>query len=1045
MPQSVNSMSEKFSKRRLFFILTVFLLVLLGLRMLWYNFRVPPPHPPIQHGTLDLRDWNFNANRAIHLNGEWAFYPGRLMDSGVPDDSWESNKAWIQVPGKWNSHLKSEFGYGTYRLRVLVSDTDQLYGLRMLSAFSSSRVYVNGDMLKQMGSPSEIKQGNTEQNIPYTVFFHSGSSEIEIIVQVSNFTYPGTGGIYQSMLFGSAEAVSQEQFFSETMQVIVCVVMLLHAIYAVILFFLGYRNKGLIYFTGLIFVATLSVLTEDDRLLLTWLPLNFEWASKIRILIYMGVGVFLMLCTKSLLGHRELKKTTRIYLVFCSISILTAIVLPLEYVQISRRLLLAVLLGSVLIISRISLIVFRKGEKAAFFILLSAMALTINIVVGGFLKARFWPDMPYYPLDLIVAFLGFAGYWFIRFMQTSIEATKLADDLRAADKMKDDFLANTSHELRNPLHGMINMAQTVLDHESDKLSGNNRENLRLIVTVGKRMSLLLNDLLDAALLHERDIRLNKQNVQLQGVVTGVFDMLRYMTEGKSLELANRVPEQFPQVTADENRLVQIMFNLVHNAIKYTNKGVISVEAHVKGSLAVIQVKDSGIGMTEKTRQRIFRRYEQGETGTSMAGGGLGLGLNICKQLIELHGGILEVDSVPDQGSVFTFTLPLGEALQDLTKVNIRNPLGSYAEAAATTEPERPIEPGFSVPSFPALQRRRNTLPGKANRPRILTVDDDPVNLKILSNLLSNDGYEIHPVAGGKEALEKLKDGEWDLIIVDVMMPLMSGYELTRMIRDKFPISELPILLLTARSRPEDIHAGFAAGANEYVNKPVDSVDLKARVASLIELKQSVHERLRMEAAWLHAQIQPHFLFNTLNSIASLSESDPSRMIKLLDEFGNYLQMSFHLKNLKQVIPLEEELALVRSYLYIKKERFGERLGVEWEIPESVQAEIPPFSLQTLVENAVRHGLLARASGGTVTIRVKEERDNLTFAVQDDGMGIAEEKLELLLTGTEGGIGLINTDRRLKQIYGRGLNIHSVKGEGTIVSFAIPKLRQGDSL
>lgn len=1039
MPQSVNAMSEKFSKKRMFIVLTVFLLVLLGLRMLWFNFRVPPPHPPIQQGILDLRDWNFNDNRAIHLNGEWAFYPGRLMDSNVPDDSWESNKTWIQVPGKWNGNLKSEFGYGTYRLRVLVSDQDQLYGLRMLSAYSSSRIFVNGDMLKQMGSPSEIKKENTEQNIPYTVFFHSGANEIEIIVQVSNFSYPGTGGIYQSMLFGTAEAVSEEQFFSETMQVIVCVVMLLHAIYAVILFFLGYRNKGLIYFTGLIFVATLSVLTEDDRLLLTWLPFNFEWASKIRILIYMGVGVFLMLCTKSLLGHREMKKTTRIYLVFCSISILTAILLPMEYVQVSRKLLLAVLLGSVLIISRISLVVFRKGEKAAFFILLSAMALTINILVGGFLKARFWPDMPYYPIDLIVAFLGFAGYWFIRFMQTSIEATKLADDLRAADKMKDDFLANTSHELRNPLHGMINMAQTVLDRESDKLSGDNRDNLRLIVTVGQRMSLLLNDLLDAALLHERNMRLNKQNVQLQGVVTGVFDMLRYMTEGKSIELMNRVPEQFPAVTADENRLVQIMFNLVHNAIKYTNQGYISVEAYVKGSLAVIQVKDSGMGMDEKTRQRIFRRYEQGEQG-AMAGGGLGLGLNICKQLIELHGGTLEVDSVPDQGSVFTFTLQLGEDLQEPSIAHFFHSHRSFEETAASGEPVRPND-AIMTP-LPALTVRSESIPGRAHKPKILTVDDDPVNLKILSNLLSNDGYDIHPVASGKEALGKLNDGEWDLVIADVMMPLMSGYELTRMIRDKYPISELPILLLTARSRPEDIHAGFAAGANEYVNKPVDSVDLRARVGSLIELKHSVKERLRMEAAWLHAQIQPHFLFNTLNSIASLSDTDPLRMTKLLDEFGNYLQMSFHLKNLQQVVPFEEELDLVRSYLYIKKERFGDRIDIKWEIPESLQAEIPPFSIQTLVENAVRHGILARASGGTVTIRVADEDDHLTFSVEDNGMGMAKERLDQLLTHTEGGIGLINTDRRLKQIYGQGLHIRSIQGEGTMVSFSIPKNEAG---
>ena len=168
------------------------------------------------------------------------------------------------------------------------------------------------------------------------------------------------------------------------------------------------------------------------------------------------------------------------------------------------------------------------------------------------------------------------------------------------------------------------------------------------------------------------------------------------------------------------------------------------------------------------------------------------------------------------------------------------------------------------------------------------MDDDPINLQVLSTILPAEQYELETVTSGKAALARLNTKEWDLIITDVMMPHMSGYELTRSIREKYSISELPILLITARSQPEDIYTGFLAGANDYVTKPVDALELNVRVQCLTDLKDSISERLRMEAAWLQAQIQPHFLFNTINTIISLSEIDIDRMAILLDEFGYYL-------------------------------------------------------------------------------------------------------------------------------------------------------------
>ncbi|GJM70015.1 hypothetical protein HMSSN036_22310 [Paenibacillus macerans] len=198
--------------------------------------------------------------------------------------------------------------------------------------------------------------------------------------------------------------------------------------------------------------------------------------------------------------------------------------------------------------------------------------------------------------------------------------------MQAADKLKDEFLVHTSHELRNPLHGILNMAQTVLDSGGRVDEEINRERLKLLVSVGKRMSFLLSDLIDLTRLRENRIRLNRVPLRLQAEAAGVLDMVRFMTDGKPIRLENRIPDSLPPVLADENRLVQILFNLLHNAVKFTNEGRVAVEAEAAGGRVVIGVSDTGIGMDGATVSRIFQPYEQGAAQAETNAAGLGWAL-----------------------------------------------------------------------------------------------------------------------------------------------------------------------------------------------------------------------------------------------------------------------------------------------------------------------------------------------------------------------------------------------------------------------------------
>ncbi len=1009
----------------------LFLLTLTGIRLLWITIQTPPEHPSAVNGVLDLRDWDLKGNATINLNGQWEFYPNQFIKQDNPSGNYTPNQ-YIKVPGKWGAYLSeesnSQLGYGSYRLRVLVTpQIEQSFGLRMTWITNSYELFVNDRLIVQTGQPANHAEQYTPRSTSTTVSFTSDEDELDIVIHVANYTNLKMGGIVRSIQFGDGSAIQSNKWFSNNTQLMVCFLLVIHAIYACILYMIGTRQKVMITFALLLMSTVLLILTDDDRLLSVWFPINFTWMYKLQQLSLISSGALLFKYIMQLLPEYSKIKTFQRLMFFYVIAAIMMLIAPYSFNQQAFFFYFLIILIPSLIIPTLTLRSAMKGDRDVLFLLLGVTAITTN-ALWGFIKNTIWTELSFYPLDFIIAFLALAAYWFKQYFRSSVQTQKLAEKLQKADKLKDDFLANTSHELRNPLHGIINIAQSVLDTGKNTLGDINTKNLEVLVSVGKRMSFLINDLLELNQLQESGIVLQTSPTRIQTLASGVFDMLRFMTEGKPIRLINHVPDNFPSVIADENRLIQIIFNLLHNAVKFTNEGTITINASVKNGVANIMIIDTGIGMDEETLKRVFQRYEQGDSSMTAIGGGLGLGLSISKQLIELHGGEIQVISTPGQGSVTTFTMPFASVSKE---DNVTPELTVLSSLVALN-----IEASASSESDLLDASLESIIEDKVS---ILAVDDDPVNLNILVNILYQEHYDIVTVTSAKDALSILNTREWDLVISDVMMPHMSGYELTQAIRESFSISELPILLLTARSRAEDIEVGFQSGANDYVSKPMDALELRTRVRALTNLKQSVRERMRMEGAWLQAQIQPHFLFNTLTAVAALSEIDTVRTRKLLEVFGNYLRASFDFKNADKLVTLKHELELVHSYVYIEKERFEDRLQVTWELDESIPLFIPPLSIQPLVENAVKHGIMKRSRGGEIVIRVIDHDDYAEISVSDDGVGMDEVKLKHILDmqpGKRTGIGLLNTDRRLKQMYGKGLQIDSTLGQGTTVSFRV---------
>jgi len=1022
-------------------IILLFLGVLLGLRWVWSETFSSADFPPAVNGVLDLRSWEMDRTSTVPLDGEWKFYPEKLIShQDVPLA--ENDVRTVQVPGDWSEALSKEsgssLGYGTYRLRILVDPLEEPAGFWFKGIQASSGVEVNGIAESNMGTPAENANTYTPKYTSYTATYSvEGTKEIELLIRVANYEDPYNGGILNSILFGSQAAIDYVRWYSIGFQLVTFMVLLLHGLYAWILYLFSPRERALFIVSLLTLLVGVFIVTHHDYLLLLWLPINYAWALKIRLLSFLWQIFLILLLFRRFSSAPAWNKWMRIYTVALFLYSGFLLVAPTQLVHATVAF---GIFGFFCFISFawflyvIGTMIFKKqADHDVVFLLLSAASI-LSSLFWSFWNSYQEIIFVYYPLDIMASIVGFSAYWFKKFFRNAKENAKLNEQLKKADKLKDQFLANTSHELRTPLHGIMNIAESVVTKEKETMSERSVKDMELLITISRRMSHMLGDLLDVARLQEQRIVLEKEPLQIQSIVPGVIGMLRFMTEGKPVQMRMDIADTMPPVMADEKRLVQILYNLLHNALKYTEKGMILVFAEIREGRAVIHVSDTGVGMDEQTQARVFLPYEQGSYGIS-DGRGIGLGLSICKQLVELHGGTLTVQSELGKGSVFRFDLPLANsAISSLPQHSLHHNQKTDEVEAGLIFSDNPN--GF-VPSAEPDPHHLN-----GEKVSILAVDDDPINLNVLAGILSTEPYTVTIAHSAQEALDLLATQQWDLLIADVMMPQMSGYELTQKVRENYSLSELPILLLTARCQPADIYTGFLSGANDYVTKPVDALELKYRIRALITLKQSITERLRMEAAYLQAQIHPHFLFNTLNSILALSDIDSQKMRELGDAFASFLRISFDFLNTKELVELSHELELVKAYLYVEKERFEDRLSVVWEIDPDIDLLLPPLTIQPLVENAVRHGLLKQSKGGTVHIRIVRQDCATLVEVIDDGKGMEQETALQLLSPTskkKGGIGLSNTNRRLTQLYGQGLSIHSKPNEGTTVSFVIPDL------
>jgi PAS domain S-box-containing protein len=430
--------------------------------------------------------------------------------------------------------------------------------------------------------------------------------------------------------------------------------------------------------------------------------------------------------------------------------------------------------------------------------------------------------------------MGFRGI--IRDMtegrQAQAEVQRAKEAAEAANQAKSTFLATVSHELRTPLTSVLGFAKLIKkrmqeavvpavdtsDRRVARALNQVTENLDIIVSEGERLTALINNLLDLAKIEAGKVEWEMRPTAVSEVIVRAVTATRTLAEQKQLDLVTDITPGLPLLVGDFDRLLQVLINLLSNAIKFTPAGSVTCRAWGEGSHVLVSVSDTGIGLAPQDLGRVFDQFVQiGNTLTDKPMG-TGLGLPICKQIVEQHGGSIWVESELGRGSRFIVRLPIaGRGSAD-------------AAAAAVAEPVvQSIDFKTLVQDLRARVNSTAVTDGSAAK-QVLIVDDDAHIRSLLRQELEADGYVVHAAENGREALAYVKQSRPDVIILDVMMPELSGYDVAAVLRNDPATREIPIIILSVI---RDRERGYRLGVDRYLTKPVDAEALLAEVGQLV--------------------------------------------------------------------------------------------------------------------------------------------------------------------------------------------------------------------
>ncbi len=788
---------------------------------------------------LDVSEWP--ADRPITLEGPWAFYWQKLLD---PEDLDLPPDAFLEVGASWKAQHTQEglslpgTGFGTYKLTLKgLPHHPAGYALYLPYVTAAARVLAVNSLSKEIVASVQVGELSLTPNAESMSFapirLNLGpkpGSSVTILIQVSNFSVD-RGGVTQRPVFGLSPQLLEQERIRGLQEQIGLGINVSLVVYLLMMWFRNRRDLASLCLAMVGFNAVLRVLVTASWALelypLASSPLlfRFEYATVVFGTIF-SVAFFL----NSFTSTAFLDKICKLYYLLASFFSL------LPFVSSTRFFspLLPIYQGLTMVSFGLSLVLLSraiwKRETGA---VLSLVGLLISF--GGIV------------VDILVASKGFnQGYLIFPacfavylLLQAQVVARKaalayelseqLALELEARDRSRTHFFQNISHELRTPLNGIIGFLGLTVEGNLGNLPGETQQNITRSLRLAESLKLQVNTILDLAKAKRGELTLKIQSIalaELKAEADNLAEGLRLASP--RLHYNSELIAENPYFMGDHDTLFSILRNLLGNAFKFSDPhrdNCVHLRLEANSHELTIQVKDSGIGMAADDHDKIFAEFGQIHADARRKYEGTGLGLSMVKEIVSTLGGSIAVDSTLGQGSVFRVTIPMAVASSS-------PPEGSL-EAKSPSHPALPL--AFSEHAEASDILETEIAPSaEAKEGTILVIDDHRSNCEVLVSILHAEGYSVHFALNGPEGLKSMHEKRPQLLLLDMMMPEMSGEDVLKTMKADHDLLEIPVIFITARASDEDRLIGLNMGADDYIAKPIIAAELRARVRNLLE-------------------------------------------------------------------------------------------------------------------------------------------------------------------------------------------------------------------
>ncbi|WP_288427761.1 ATP-binding protein [uncultured Spirosoma sp.] len=740
--------------------------------------------PVARRGVADLRKVDVDAQKTA-LTGEWKWYWHQLLKPGQTAPSFE----YIQFPKLWSaSQWKGKpvpsQGYATYALTILLPPHSERMGLELPAQYTSYQLFVNGEEITEDGQPGTTRSTTTPYWSTQLVLLPEADT-LQVLLQIANFEHY-KGGPNLPPRIGNLNRLRGERYTALALDILLTGCLLMSGLFFLGLFSFNRYDRSMLYF-GLFCLLYNYRIIGADTYALHVLFTNIPWAITSRLeygSLYLAIATF-ALYTKALYPKDIHPWIIRLVWGLCFAFTATLAFSPLFFTRFMAYF-MWLSVGCIGYVAYIYWLAARRRRPGATYSLLSTGVLMIvfSLVLGDYLTLIEAPRL-----------LLTTGYMTFFFFQSLVLSYRFGFIINEARHTEKQFLANMSHEIRTPLNAILGFS-TML--ETTPLNTEQQEAVGFIRSAGRNLLTIVNDILDISKIEAGMLSLESIPFSLTALVDSLRTMMSPIAAEKELQLIVETDPDLPAVVqGDPTRLTQVLLNLLSNAIKFTKKGSVTVRillnSETEENVRVrMMVQDTGIGMDSDALPYIFERFRQASDFTTRYYGGTGLGLNIVRSLVEMQGGWINVTSKLGEGSCFTLEIPYQKT--DDQQASVSN----WAESA----------------------------PEADNQPlSILIAEDNLMNQKLALQVLKRLGHVGTVAENGQQAIDILRKQSFDLVLMDIQMPVMDGYTTTQHIRQTLR-SKVPIIAMTAHALASERERCLQAGMNDFMPKPFQINELQ---------------------------------------------------------------------------------------------------------------------------------------------------------------------------------------------------------------------------